>query len=203
MKYDFVEIGTSDFDSCSQKNITTSGLCVEPLKYYLDRLPSRPNLYKENCAISNFEGEIEIYYCSEEVINKYKLPWFIRGCNKVGDFHPTVLKELNSRKLSKDLITIDKVKVKTYSNLMREYDCRSIEFLKIDTEGHDNIIIESFSNFYDNDESHGFELPKKIKFETYVGILSTKQQVDKSKKILEKFGYKLEQETRSDIIYKL
>lgn len=65
--YDFIEIGTSDFDtliqSCPHKD---RGLCVEPLSFYLDRLPNKPNVRKVHAAISDKDGEIEIFFLPPE-----------------------------------------------------------------------------------------------------------------------------------------
>jgi hypothetical protein len=45
--YDFIEIGTSDFDTLIEtSDDKTVGLSIEPIKYYLDRLPERKNVKK-------------------------------------------------------------------------------------------------------------------------------------------------------------
>jgi hypothetical protein len=201
MKYDFVEIGTSDFNSPSQENYNLSGVCVEPIKYYLDRLPNSKTIIKENSAISNFNGFIEIFYINDENIKKYNLPFWIRGCNKIGDYHPTALKEILSKNIGKEIFTIEKIKVITYENLMLKYDCRQINYLKIDTEGHDHIIINEMYNFYSNNID--FYLPKKINFETFSGILSTQEEINNSKNLLEKLGYYITKETGSDVFMDL
>ena len=38
MRYDFIEIGTSDFDTLLQESQSEIGLSIEPLKIYLDNL---------------------------------------------------------------------------------------------------------------------------------------------------------------------
>ena len=47
IKYDFIEVGTSDFHTliqeCSDESV---GLSVEPISKYLDRLPNKPNVSK-------------------------------------------------------------------------------------------------------------------------------------------------------------
>ncbi len=202
MKFSFIEIGTSDFSSPSQENFTDYGLCVEPIKYYLDRLPEHEKIKKENCAISNFEGTINIYYCSDEIVKKYNLPFFIRGCNKIGDYHPTVVKELQNRNLPLEIVTVDQVPVKKFEYIIKKYDCTEIDFLKIDCEGHDHIVIESFAEFY-NSADPKYKLPKKVNFESFVGILNSEEDTKKAKNILEGFGYKLTSETDSDLFYDL
>ena len=52
IEYDFVEIGTSDFDTLIQASDgTLRGLSVEPIKFYLDNLPDKVLVTKVNCAI--------------------------------------------------------------------------------------------------------------------------------------------------------
>src|SRR6185503_16476845 len=87
--YDGVEIGTSDFYTLSEgANPDDRILAIEPIKYYLDRLPIGPNRDKANVAISNYDGEIEMYYVPDDVIQKHNLPRWLRGCNSVGKPHP-------------------------------------------------------------------------------------------------------------------
>ena len=76
---DFLEIGTSDFDTEIEKSDNECiGMSIEPIKYYLDKLPEKNNVLKINCAISDKEGECEIYYVNSENINKYNIPWYIQ-----------------------------------------------------------------------------------------------------------------------------
>lgn len=97
--YDFIEIGTSDFDTEIQKATdNTIGLSIEPIKYYLDKLPNKLNIQKLEMAISNENGNCLIYYMPIETINKYNFPKWFRGCNSINDYHSTVyntIKELD------------------------------------------------------------------------------------------------------------
>ena len=69
-----IEIGTSDFRTSAG---IRDGLFIEPVKYYFDRLP---RCRKENVAISNQEGEIDVYYMTEEDIKENNLPyWIVEG----------------------------------------------------------------------------------------------------------------------------
>ena len=65
MKYDFVEIGTSDFDTLIESATdATVGLSIEPVKHYLDRLPDRPGVRKIWSAISadDVKSMLQVYY---------------------------------------------------------------------------------------------------------------------------------------------
>lgn len=56
-RYDFIEIGTADFDTLIETaDNTVRGLTIEPLNYYLKRLPCRKNIIKINAAISNYDN---------------------------------------------------------------------------------------------------------------------------------------------------
>ena len=80
--FDFVDIGTSDFDtSVDFLKPGQKVLLVEPLKYYLDRLPDGPGIFKANYAISTKIRTGYMFYVEEELIHKYGLPNWIRGCN--------------------------------------------------------------------------------------------------------------------------
>ena len=73
MHYDFVEIGTSDFNTILQRENSGIGLSIEPLKVYLDRLPDKVGVTKVNCAISDFDGSVDVYWIDPEDIKKYNL----------------------------------------------------------------------------------------------------------------------------------
>jgi FkbM family methyltransferase len=145
MFVDFIEVGTSDFDTEIQKMDTRIGLSIEPIKYYLDRLPNKYGCTKLNIAISNTQGKSKVYYVKEENIKKYDLPHWVRGCNSMGKYHPTVEKLLSNKGLN-PLHIIDEydVDVKTLMDVVEENKINSIYYLKIDTEGHDTYILEKY-----------------------------------------------------------
>jgi len=144
MKFDYVDIGTSDFDTSA--DILKSGqkaLLVEPVKYYLDKLPVGPGIFKKNAAVSCHKGKGKMYYVTDEVIKRYNLPNWIRGCNSFNQQHGTVVNIFEKLGLSLNLVTCEDVPVITFFDLIKEYNIKTIEFLKIDTEGHDHIILRS------------------------------------------------------------
>lgn len=164
-----IEIGTSDFRTQAGK---VNGLFIEPVKEYFDRLPE---CNKENVAISNYSGEIDMYHIPSKVIDKYKLPNWLRGCNSVNEMHPTIVKE----NLTK-FCTVDKVKVVRIKSLIDKYNITNIEILKIDTEGHDCVIL---NDYLDTVEI----LPKVIQFEN--NVLSKPKEVENLVERLTKIGY--------------
>ena len=112
MRYDWIEIGTSDFRTEAETAKPTDvGLSVEPLRMYLDQLPSRPSCYKAYCAVSARCGEMDVYYIHPDDIEKYGLPKYVRGCNSVGEPHRLVAKLLEEHDVPKSIIQTERVRV--------------------------------------------------------------------------------------------
>lgn len=181
-----IEIGTSDFRTQAGK---VEGIFIEPVKYYFDRLP---DCNKINCAISNYEGEIDIYYVTDDEISRYNLPNWVRGCNSVGKPHPSVFNLLTSNAgiNALGIIRKDTVPVRRIKSIIQEHNVTVIDFLKIDTEGHDCIILQDFLDTVNI-------LPAKIQFEA--NVLSIWDDVSALVKRLKSMGYQI-QRTHTDII---
>ena len=186
MFIDFIEIGTSDFETEIQKEDNKIGLSIDAVKYYIDKLPNKAGCIKINNGVSNFNGEITINYVPIENIKKYELPDWVRGCNSVNHYHPTVQKLLLYKGIQiKDIAISYKVPCKTLLLLLTEYDVQGFYLLKIDTEGHDSIILE---HFLKNNKSNNL-LPHKIIFES--NELTNKEYTSNIINISEKIGYDL------------
>jgi FkbM family methyltransferase len=179
-----IEIGTSDFRTQAGQ---VDGIFIEPVKYYFDRLPE---CNKINCAISNYEGEINIYYLTDEEITRYNLPQWVRGCNSVNFPHKSVTKILTERCIPHDIIRRDAVLVRRIKPIIDEHNVTHIDLLKIDTEGHDCVIL---NDFLDTVEI----LPKRIQFES--NVLSNRRNVIAVKNRLFWKGYSI-QTVKDDII---
>lgn len=180
-----IEIGTSDFRTQAGQ---VEGIFIEPVKYYFDRLP---DCNKINCAISNYEGDIDIYYVTDEEIKRYDLPNWVRGCNSVNKFHQSVVSLLFQNGIDPNLvIRKDTVPVRRIKSIIEEHNVTAIDFLKIDTEGHDCIILQDFIDTVDI-------LPTKIQFEA--NILSIWDDVSALVQRLKSMGYGI-QITNTDII---
>jgi len=142
MKYDHVDIGTCDFEVADgvfseDKNY----LLVEPMAEYLDRLPTGENIKKENSACSNQCGSFEIFYVPESVILELNLPLWMKGCSKVNEPHKVVLSYLMSCGIDQSVIKSKTINVISFKKLVEKYNIEHIANLKIDTEGHDHIIL--------------------------------------------------------------
>lgn len=159
--YDFVDVGTCDFDVADNTfSSTKKYLFVEPLSFYLNKLPSGPNIDKLNVAISNIGGVTNFFYVPPDTIQKYNLPEWIKGCSSINKRHPTVLKVAEEYGL-KDIDVCESVEVITFFDLVKQYDIAFIDTLKIDTEGHDHIILNDVVSLI----LDGFIIINKITFE--------------------------------------
>jgi len=142
MRYDYVDIGTCDFDTAH--DIAQPGervLLVEPVQYYLDRISNRELQTKANVAISAASGRVPIYYLPDVSIHLFDLPSWTRGCNSIGNRHPTVDYLLQQRNLPLNLVNKAEVEVITFRELCTRYQITEINKLKIDTEGHETFIL--------------------------------------------------------------
>jgi FkbM family methyltransferase len=181
MKYDYIEIGTSDFETIVQHS-DGRGLSIEPFKFYLDNLPDRETNQKVCAAISDKIGEVEIYYVHPDDIHHYGLPLWVKGCNSILKKHPSVVSILAGM----DLLHIyrkEKVDCLTWDYIIKNYNVTSLDYLKMDTEGYDlnilGFILDSSTNL----------LPKRILFEC--NMLTDKEEAEKVLVRLKKRGYEI------------
>lgn len=184
MKYDFVEIGTSDFDTLiEQASDTTVGLSIEPIKHYLDSLPDKPNVKKLNCAVSksNQCEILQVFYVPTQAIVENNLPDWLRGCNSVGDYH------YQHRRLGiTELVKKNYIPCYPIRNIFLDNNITELDFLKIDTEGADCDIM---LGLYDFLVTQGPSLrPQKIQFES--NELSDPEKVELVKSKFVNLGYR-------------
>lgn len=178
MRYDFIEIGTSDFRIlAADPNI--NGISVEPVPVYFNALPIRPGLIRVNAAISDRSGYCTVYYCDPEVIKAYALPNWLRGCNSINGPHPTAGQyALNVP----DLVKQKEVRVLCVLEFIKNHAVTEVDFLKIDTEGHDCVILKKLLSQK--------EIPyiREIQFES--NSLTSRKDVEEVIHLAERYGYK-------------
>ena len=90
---------------------------------------------------------IDIYYIPEDIIMKHDLDWTLKGCNSVNDYH---IGHINLE----HLVTIDKVRVLSLEKFIYQNKIRNIKLLKIDTEGHDVIILQALLLYLEKVRKH-------------------------------------------------
>jgi hypothetical protein len=190
--YDFVEIGTSDFDTLIESaDDNTKGISVDAVSYYIDKLPDKLNCKKINVGISNINSTLDVYYIPEHIIIKYNLPGCLKGCNTINTYHPLHIKWGLSQ-----FCKIDKVKVITTYELFYQNNVRNVKFLKIDAEGHDVTILKSLFSYISYLPINFY--PNKISFETNEN--SSKIDVDEIINLYCSIGYTLEYRGHDSIL---
>jgi len=188
--YDYVEIGTSDFDTLVEIYPEgASGLSIEPIKTYLDRLPDKSGNTKVNAAITDQDCELTVYYVKPEDIEANQLPEWIKGCNSVGAPHPSVVRELTARGLM-DIYTQETIDGLSFGSLISNCNIGAIDYLKIDTEGHDFVILRNLLQTSLR--------PRKIRFEA--NSLYTEAEIVSIIDTLQQHDYILVQRTFDDIV---
>lgn len=138
MKYDFIEIGTSDFRALAFGDLR--GISVEPVPVYFNALPDRAGLIRLNVAVSDHSGTCIVYYCDPDVIKARALPNWLRGCNSINAAHPTAS---GYSVTFPDLVKTKEVQVISVTKLMSNHSVTEVDLLKIDTEGHDCVILKN------------------------------------------------------------
>ncbi len=129
----FVEIGVCDFDTLQplQKN-GWKGYYIEPVKEYADKLTGDVT----QCAISSYDGVLEFY------ISRSDQEEWVRGVSHAVNQIGTKLLELtNNRKLVSRKVTVPCYTLQSFCKMK---DIQYIDYLKVDTEGHETDIFESY-----------------------------------------------------------
>jgi FkbM family methyltransferase len=200
MHFDYIDIGTCDFetsiDNIDQSN-TKNILLVEPLKYYLDKLPNYPGVIKDNVGISNRDGTIRVFYLPDSIIELHKLPVWLRGCSSIGCRHIVTDYHLAQRNLSLDLVETKDVDIITFDTLCKKHNVESIGTLKIDTEGHEQYILPDILEKI----NRGFVI-NKIKFENQE-YLGNKSFLDYLTDKFVQLGYIIVEKTINDVTLEL
>lgn len=179
--YNFIEIGTSNFDTLIQKaSNTTVGLSVEPMTHYLEQLPNKDQVTKVNCAVAfdNTEADVEIYFIPESVIKENNLSHWLVGCNSINSYHP-------AHKGHEQLVITKTIKQIPISKLFDDNNVTSLDLLKIDTEGGDSKILTHFFPYIKEKNMY----PKKIQFET--NKLTPENEINSVISLYESVGYKV------------
>lgn len=182
MKYDFIEIGTCNFTAICQSSPDGSrGICVEPVREYLQNLPEKIGITKLCAAISNVDGETTAIHLKPEVASTFSAA--VRGCTAMGRVHPKIKKLMSAGKVDKSDLVKTRVPQFSLFTLFSMFDVTDIGVLKIDAEGMDTKILLGYFEGRDT-----VILPKSIVFEA--NELSPAGESDKVINILNVYGYK-------------
>ncbi len=132
----FIEIGTSDFDTFEYlADIGWKGIFVEPVKELLDNLKRYDGCIYENCAILDKMDTMTIKYYDPEWAEGWR-----RG---VGNLSSINNFELNTHLKEHELTR--EVEVVTLDHLIEKHNVKRIDYLKIDIEGLEYLILDDYS----------------------------------------------------------
>lgn len=163
MTYDYIEIGTSDFRTLAD-NPELKGISVEPVKEYFDELPIHDGSAKLNLAISSEPGMSTMHYVQSHVVLADGLPLWLRGCHSLGKPHYHVKKWCKDMNYPyEELVATQETMVWTLGELFSRFPCSHVDYLKIDTEGHDIVIMNHLADIWEDASTPTFN---KIEFES-------------------------------------
>ncbi len=192
VNYNFIEIGTSNSETLIEKaDDTTMGICVDAVKYNINKLPEKSNVKKINMGISNKNTILDVYYIPEKVIDENKLPQYFKGFNCIGSNHSLHIKHNVSH-----LCKIEKVKVISCYELFYKNKVKNVNFLKIDSEGQECVILKSL--YYYIIYLPSIFYPKKMYFKTKENV--NKKHVDEIIQLFCNLGYKLQSSSDDTIL---
>jgi hypothetical protein len=170
MKYKFVDIGCSFFDtSVDQFGLDVDGLLVEPLGPSFKLLPHSNTVKKVNVGISDYTGIGKMFvpkdillatkYISKEELksiqgNELQNVGY-SGCASLNGTHKH-MNNLNVEQISLDCNII------TFYDLCNQYNITEIDYLNIDTEGHEHIILKQV---FDLVQKNLLTINHQLKFE--------------------------------------
>ena len=137
----FIEVGVCDFDTCEQLvENGWHGLMIEPVPYYFKKLKKHDHIHYENVAISNTSGHQDIHFIDPEKIDSDPEKEWLKGVSSLDGggcfrYNQTVSLFQHCKKQTVQVCTLD--------DLCKKYNIQSVDFLKIDTEGHDFKVLQS------------------------------------------------------------
>lgn len=215
-KLPFIEIGTSNFNSCIQMlqklnlsqlflELEHKGISMEAIQQYLVQLPDIAGVKKLHAAIiadSNGPPAVPVYHMTESLIEKLHLHRDYKGCSRIGSIHPVIRDLFLQRSLPFSLVRKEYVPTFTMQQLIREHvetHSLSINLLKLDLEGLDIAIVRSVLNYYNQYEAGGGDggsvsvkatrdWPCVIHFETNILVHGTESEIIRND--LNQLGYK-------------
>ncbi|KAL3907282.1 MAG: hypothetical protein SGPRY_010227 [Prymnesium sp.] len=199
---DFIEIGTSDFDTISgTAPLHVSGLAVEAIPIYFQRLKVLPRVTKLNAAVVGsgmHEGNVNMFFVDPMDIERHHLPYWVKGCNQVGLPHSEALNELRRKGLMHLMRNVS-IPTLSFRHLIHAHAIHSVGLLKIDVEGQEGYILGDVVHLCQGSRSL---CPRVIMFETTHMHVNTES---KYHRLLVELGYVLATPTptRRDRVYAL
>lgn len=191
MHYKFIDIGCGHTNvSVDQYGLNVCGLLVEPIHEFCQVLPTSATVLIENCAVTDFTGEIEInvtpdidseiqYFPINAIIHK-KHRVRILSKHKIYGAESIIHFCINNDQKFKR-----KVPCMRLNDLLDKYSINSVDQFKIDVEGYEYVILTQLLELM---TAGKIVVKEKIIFE--YNELSDQIQLDPIyNKICKEFGY--------------
>ena len=144
MKKKFIEIGTCDFDTCVPllRN-GWEGVFVEPVKEYLENVKTEAGNLSSNAtfinkAVSSKDGWVNF------AISQKTNDW-VRGISHIVGtefYHEKLLEQPQNKQFLNKITSVPSI---TLDSIISECNFNTVDYLKIDAQGHDLIILENYS----------------------------------------------------------
>ena len=190
--FDFIEVGTSDWGTIAQYcagDVSGSwlageiqrrdlrqcrGLCVEPVKAYLDALPNLKNVTKVCAAMDEHSssGTEFLHFVAAEKIDanmgrhyadlgdgyEVDVVWYAKSLSSLGQVRP----DLKWMLWNADLLECRPCTVFNWADLCANYGVRSVEVVQLDCEGKDCAILRGILQYC---SQHPEAYPRIVQFE--------------------------------------
>lgn len=167
-KLDYLEIGTSNFDTCIQRaeaylsrnpSKIIRGVSVEALSNYLRQLPNLRDSLKVATAVkASHHSQIAdfIYFIPESIISRSNMPYYLKGCSSLTVPADTLLAGIHYANQSYSILRRREVPLVAIEDLLLNYVHSlqsglpaSLRLLKTDIEGMDDEVVLSALEFYE------------------------------------------------------
>ncbi len=150
----FIEIGSCDFDTNADliKSGNWKGIMVEPAPRYnaqlsslMQNIDNRENLSIECLAISDYDGTIEFTQSKDTSTGSRVDGLWRRGISSVTADNHKGERIFDLYDNSNWIDSVFEVPCITLDTLIEKHKVQHIDYLKIDTEGHELNILDSYS----------------------------------------------------------
>ena len=189
MHYTFIDIGCGHTNvSVDQYGLDVNGLLVEPIKEFCDVLPHSNTVLIECSAITERDGDIDMNVSKRDMTGIQYIP--ISALTTPAHVERMLKNHkifgAESIALERDILDDKRVvSSMTLHTLLDKYKITSVEQLKIDVEGYENIVLQQLIELL---RSNKFNVTERIIFE--YNDLSNKPELDELTKIISnEFGF--------------
>lgn len=191
MHFKFIDIG------CGHTNVSVDvygtdvkGLLVEPIQEFCNVLPNSNTVYIECAAITDYDGilEMNVDAGGYEDLQYFPISRLLDGKHRdrlIQRYKIYGMESINSCSRLGAKRTVQCMKVET---LLKKYNITGVDQLKIDVEGHENVVLTQVIELM---RKGTLQIHERIIFE--YNSLSDKEELDKLVKIISsEFGYSSE-----------